>query len=482
MTTSTSQLRKRIEDLDTQIADQRRVLLDLEQSRDDLEQELNETATFDVLTLPVEVTIEIFMWFQQIGYAAHIPHSLYSSAADIVPLVCRTWRNVALATPMLWSVLGVDVENGTELMSEPLLVRYIDKWLGRAKQCPLSLEFISNGDNNFTSDRFRELIWRWAPQIRSLRLWITIRDIRLLELDSTNFPMLEKADVMYIQAEYHADLGPVNLFQNAPLLYDLRLDVEETTIGMLPWSQLTKVDGTLSDLELLLLAPNLTELACEFVPDDDASFSLKEHSNLKRLTISAAGFLVNGDILQYLTLPALLSLDIARAAETTHTALASFLKRSSPPLVSISLRGNDACVEEWDEFMPLIDRTFESVEIREMEERNAGYFLDDARFNPYPKIKSLTINYPGKRPPFDLVQFLYGLEHVRSFKFLWNSDPFFLEQTVSAECGGEEITDTVRKHISYSSSAGMDIYIGTESQNYAERYVLQLRVGSFTQV
>ncbi|KAK7061998.1 hypothetical protein R3P38DRAFT_2832789, partial [Favolaschia claudopus] len=264
----------------------------------------------------------------------------------------------------------------------------------------------------------------------------------MLGLDSTNFPMLEKAEVMYVQAENHADLGPVNVFQNAPLLHDLRMDVEETTIGMLPWSQLTRFDGRLSDLELFVLAPNLTELVCKFVPDDHASFPPKEHPDLKYLTIRDTGM---GDILQYLTLPALLSLDIARTTEATHAALASFLRRSSPPLVSICLGGNDTCLDDWDEFMPLLNRTLESVEIRELDDGHAEYFLDHYLFNRYPKIKG----------------------HVRSFKFLWDSDPFFLEQTVCMGCEDEGITDTVRGHIS-SSSAGKDIYIGTESHNYAE--------------
>ncbi|KAK7054158.1 hypothetical protein R3P38DRAFT_3254761 [Favolaschia claudopus] len=467
MTDRTTQLRKRIEDLDAQIADQRRVLSNLEQSRDDLEQELNETATFDVLTLPVEVITEIFMWFQQIGYAPHIPYSLYSSAANIVPLVCRTWRNIALATPMLWSVLEVNVDHGTHFMSESMLVRYIDKWLGHAKECPLSLQFTSDEEDIFVSSRLREIIQRWAPQIRSLRLLITNRDIRLLELDSTNFPILERVDVLYVAPKSDVDLGPVNVFQNAPVLHDLRINVEETTIGILPWSQLTRFDGSLSDLELFVLAPNLTELFCKFVPDADVSFSPKEHPKLNHLTIRDRGM---GNILQYLTLPALVSLDIARTAEATHAALALFLKRSSPPLVSICLGGNDACLDacldEWDEFMSLTAGTLESVEIREVDEGYAKYFLDVDRFNPYPKIKSFTIKYSGECSPSDLVQFLYGVEHLRSFKFLWDSDPFFLEQTVCTECGDEEITDTVRGHI-FSSSAGMNIYIGTESHNYA---------------
>ncbi|KAK7054163.1 hypothetical protein R3P38DRAFT_1485049 [Favolaschia claudopus] len=468
MTTDTTQLRKRIEELDAQIADQKRVLLDLEQSKTDLEQELNETATFDVLTLPVEVTTEIFMWFQRIGFVPHIPYSLFSSAADIVPLVCRTWRNIALATPMLWSALGVHFDVAIELMWESRLERYIDGWLGHAKECPLSLQFSSNAEDTFVSSRLREVIQRWAPQIRSLRLFLTNRDIRLLGLDSTNFPILETVDLFYVPAEFDVDLGPVNLFPNAPLLHDLRMSVEGTTIGMLPWSQLTKFDGSLSDLELFVLAPSLTEVVCKFVPDDDASFSPKEHQNLKRLTISESGSGVNTDMLQYLTLPALHMLDIVRTTEATYAALAPFLKRSSPPLVSICLGGNDPCLDEWDGFMPLMNRTLESVEIREMGQGYAKYFLDDTRFNPYPKIKSLTIRYSGTCSPSDMVHFLYGVEYVRNFRFLLNSDPFFLEQTVCAECGDGEITDTVRKHISRSSSAGMDIYIGTELENYAE--------------
>ncbi|KAJ7265435.1 hypothetical protein B0H12DRAFT_1011431, partial [Mycena haematopus] len=101
----TIDLRKRLAELDAQIDEHRRALHDLQEVRTAVAQELSATATFPFLTLPVEITTEIFILslpqFAGLGWDRSVRQ--YGNAVPIsLTLVCRTWRNIALATPALW--------------------------------------------------------------------------------------------------------------------------------------------------------------------------------------------------------------------------------------------------------------------------------------------------------------------------------------------------------------------------------------------
>ncbi|KAF8213946.1 hypothetical protein K438DRAFT_1564130, partial [Mycena galopus ATCC 62051] len=96
-----ARLRKRLAELDAQICEQRRALDELEQTRSDVECELHATARFPVLTLPIEITTEIFLSCIVVFGPFSIPH--YSTPLPILlTRVCRGWRDVAIITPMLW--------------------------------------------------------------------------------------------------------------------------------------------------------------------------------------------------------------------------------------------------------------------------------------------------------------------------------------------------------------------------------------------
>ncbi|KAJ7755922.1 hypothetical protein B0H16DRAFT_1268144, partial [Mycena metata] len=85
---------KRLVELNTEIIQQKRVLRALQRDRASVEDELNATATFPILTLPVEITIEIFICDGEYLVSLQVPLSLASC--------CRLWRTIALATPSLW--------------------------------------------------------------------------------------------------------------------------------------------------------------------------------------------------------------------------------------------------------------------------------------------------------------------------------------------------------------------------------------------
>ncbi|KAJ7682180.1 hypothetical protein DFH06DRAFT_971243, partial [Mycena polygramma] len=99
MTTTTKALRRQLVQLDTQIVEQKRILGGLEQIRSDVERELHDTATFPVMTLPAEIIAEICFHC--------LPDNDWWYPFHSVTGVCRAWRDIAFATPRLWSTLDV---------------------------------------------------------------------------------------------------------------------------------------------------------------------------------------------------------------------------------------------------------------------------------------------------------------------------------------------------------------------------------------
>ncbi|KAJ7682212.1 hypothetical protein DFH06DRAFT_972415, partial [Mycena polygramma] len=99
---TTSALRRLLLELDAQIARQKSLLTELEHARSAAERELHATASFPILTLPVEITAEIFGHslapfddgLSGVAYNKTVPFN--------VSRVCRAWRDIAVTTPQLW--------------------------------------------------------------------------------------------------------------------------------------------------------------------------------------------------------------------------------------------------------------------------------------------------------------------------------------------------------------------------------------------
>ncbi|KAJ7368754.1 hypothetical protein DFH08DRAFT_1071396 [Mycena albidolilacea] len=143
-------LRKRLIEFDKQTTEQRLVLEQLQNTRSDVECKLHATATYPVtvLTLPTEIAAEIFVHcLPFFGPWSKIPRVCKKSAPIIIFAVCHAWQDIAFATPKFWSKLAVrldDIPHG--VVSEPGLVEsYIDQWLDRAGNCPLSLDLYLSG-------------------------------------------------------------------------------------------------------------------------------------------------------------------------------------------------------------------------------------------------------------------------------------------------------------------------------------------------
>ncbi|KAJ6456438.1 hypothetical protein C8R45DRAFT_1110954 [Mycena sanguinolenta] len=101
--------------------------------------------TYPVLTLPNDITSEIFICFLPIYPAA--PPLIGLASPTTLTHVCRHWRAVALATPALWR--AIQFHPGRT--RHPRIRRISDEWIRRAGSCPLSIDILTT-DGDFLSE------------------------------------------------------------------------------------------------------------------------------------------------------------------------------------------------------------------------------------------------------------------------------------------------------------------------------------------
>ncbi|KAJ6515484.1 hypothetical protein C8R45DRAFT_1139861 [Mycena sanguinolenta] len=442
-------LRKRLEELNTQIIEQRHVLEQLQQIRSN------------------RLSHRSFSIASHFFEPWSIPNFKGPSVIALT-VVCRVWRDVALSTPTLWAKLELQFDriDGRITRNLGFLESFIDRWLARAGNCPLSLDFECRRAV-FDLPRLGDIVRRWSHRVQHLRLTLGPHpDLSPLGLDSAAFPLLQSATLKF---DAEPKVTPIIVFRDAPHLRHLHLQssaVAPSTFSF-AWSQLTEFEGTIWDLELFILAPNLTRVACSFAPEDD-DFTAVTHYTLKSLTI----YEYSSDVIQYLTLPSLQSLDVSSHTEI-YLSLEAFLKRSSPPLIFLSATGIDSDSREsylrcWAKFTPLIADTLESLQFDDVSTQDMISIFGLLKDHTFLSLRTLTFtDVDGPSDLHLLVDFLYRrVDTLRTFKVTWISSPF-LDDTAFAGVSGFGRTDTIRNHLSLLQQRGMDIHLGTPEKNYA---------------
>ncbi|KAJ7289695.1 hypothetical protein C8J57DRAFT_1019030, partial [Mycena rebaudengoi] len=94
-----SEIHDQLSEVDARILALEASLATARRERENLQSELDDYR-YPVLTLPVDITAEIFINFLP-AYPQHPPiRGLFSP--ELLLQVCRTWREIALDMPRLW--------------------------------------------------------------------------------------------------------------------------------------------------------------------------------------------------------------------------------------------------------------------------------------------------------------------------------------------------------------------------------------------
>ncbi|KAJ7462113.1 hypothetical protein FB451DRAFT_1562674 [Mycena latifolia] len=353
MGTHSDDLRKIVADTTAEIDHYQSLLQKLLTKRDSAQLELD-SIVYPVLTLPPEITAEIFV--------DCLPTSRTDcewNAADpqeapmLLSHVCRTWREIAIGTPALWTTMDLEIR---DIESADIF----KMWLSRTGALPLSVKLEISGDlEDDTTGGIFVTFAEHSRRMQSLELEISVYHLQDMDIadDQWCFPMLQLLNVCVFDAgDYNlrddSGVPSIEIFRNSPLLCEVSLSVAPPSFFSFPWQQLPKFTSRLSTtadcLEMLRFSPSLTE--CSFEPFGIAE-DLTEvtHRSLQSLTLfetplSGRDSICGLDILLSLTLPALHTLqilDFKLLEDDDWDIFISFLYRSSP-LQKFTLRLDDA--------------------------------------------------------------------------------------------------------------------------------------------
>ncbi|KAJ7693874.1 hypothetical protein B0H17DRAFT_1277309 [Mycena rosella] len=351
---SGTSLRAQAADLILSISRQKQILHDTEAQFKTVQQQLD-SLVYPVLTLPHEITSEIFVHCLP-AKPSWLPNT--TEAPLLLMHVCSAWRNIAGSTPALWSTFNIALTAGIE--PYPYFSEVAKAWLQRASHRPLSVKIFGRVSQADNFGPFTETFRRHAAGMQSLELYMEAVDFHRLYTGPLRFPMLQSLSIRLLENGEDVDAyEALEMFGDAPILHELLMGDVPRSFIILPWDQLTKFTGDLYNLVGCLGAlramPNLVE--CHFSvydtdhldnnhvqPSSDGIPDSFSHPKLESLTLfesMSVAFLTPArsiKILNFLTLPGLQILHIMGAQDFDEGELNSFLARSAPPLRELLIR------------------------------------------------------------------------------------------------------------------------------------------------
>ncbi|KAJ7262970.1 hypothetical protein C8J57DRAFT_1719195 [Mycena rebaudengoi] len=349
MTTTTTELRAQLAKIDVEATALQSKLQLLIEKRQSILRRLD-AVIYPVLTLPSDVTAEIFMHYLGNFLAITYNHALKTYPPLLLASVCKAWRSVALSFPRLWATLKLEWDPKTVVRREKLL----RCWLLRAGGCLLDLDL---SDSDLTeSTSISAAIVQYAPQLRKLTLKTPPLASQLSSASGGAqlfFPALQTLTVDFTELSNET---VITVFGDAPRLREVCMSGDSASFINLPWNQLTRLE--LNDVaparEVLEQTPNLEVLSfhaeLDFI-DDHLPVVMK---NLHTLRIDPRSS--SWGLLHFLTVPALKTLELGYPVVSDLDSLLSMVSRSSCAIQVMHLHDHTA-----EELMDSL-RLFESLE------------------------------------------------------------------------------------------------------------------------
>ncbi|KAJ7236925.1 hypothetical protein C8J57DRAFT_1728111 [Mycena rebaudengoi] len=308
---------------------------------------------YPVLTLPVEVTAEIFIHCLPVLGQHPLcgdPHYIRINAPCLLLQVCRAWRDIALTTPKLWASLHIkyDVHRSTSWC------QMFEEWVRRAGSSPLSVVMEYRGGavewSRFPTV-FHQIIAR-PSQWRDVELDLTYKPLFRPEFQTALQGNLHALERLILKAGLRfptAEAISLTAFETAPKLRAVRLVGFPPSSIKLPWNQLTSFIGEnlyssdcarILGMTPLLIDCTLTDKYNRYntatdIPTPPPLLHLRSlvlDGNLK--AAPARWTTTQGSILGVLTLPALNQLHLPLRFDNLNTFL-PFITRSRPSALRI---------------------------------------------------------------------------------------------------------------------------------------------------
>ncbi|KAJ6483876.1 hypothetical protein DFH09DRAFT_1211550 [Mycena vulgaris] len=323
-------VRARVSDLTLAISRQKLLLEDMQTQLENLQLQLD-SIIYPVLTLPPEITSEIFVHCVPPVRSRDV---VDPGAAPLLLLhVCRAWRQIAVSTPALWTTLTIEAPR-----LQPQFMEIVDTWLTRARQCPLSVKIVTPFTKIDDFDGFLETFSRHSGGMRSLELNLTVGDFDKMDGHRLAFPLLQTLSTRVVT--WDGEVG-MKVFEHVPMLREVWMHFAPPSFFTLPWHQLTKFTGeffTIPEcLEALRFMPNIVECCFAARPQQHEPTDLPlPYQNRSSEVWEIAR---STDILGFLTLPNLQTLEILDPDPDDFDAhcFQSFLSRSAPPLRKLTV-------------------------------------------------------------------------------------------------------------------------------------------------
>ncbi|KAK7063712.1 hypothetical protein R3P38DRAFT_3339194 [Favolaschia claudopus] len=299
-----STLRAHLDQLESAIHSAKRkvVLRDLKLKRSQGRRKLN-LILDPIARLPLELQSEIFALCMPSDSSPQRPN--YRTVPMLFLGVSRLWRDIALATPKLWTRLRME-----SLPCEPGFVKFCRRWIERAKCMPLSLAL--QGDL-VIEDNIRDFLDECGHQVHHLFLDVDnsvdagASEDRLIKIEAS-FPSLKTLSITGMSGSYPDDSVGITNPTDFTHLLDAAPVLETFTLRHL--------HKHYSSREIL---------------------SSSTYTSLERVHLGSTwnDQWASEDFLGYLTLPSLRDLCVGEFYDVEE--FTAFLIRSSPPLDSLRM-------------------------------------------------------------------------------------------------------------------------------------------------
>ncbi|KAJ7185217.1 hypothetical protein C8R46DRAFT_1185029 [Mycena filopes] len=375
-------LRRRLSSLDAMIAV-------LSAEREKLQAE-SDAVVYPILSLPTEITTEIFLHSCGSGLPLQPDPS---KGPLLLAQICHQWREITIHTPEIWRSLHFTDFSSVELFK---------LWLDRSGNAPLNLTL-----HSWQSAQAEPLI---AASILHAHHWqdvnfgLPLSSYPTLDLANTSLPLLRSIslDILHRSGDDEAVTSEVALV-NAPLVREAHIQTLPHVKVDLLWFQITTLKLYSMDLtecvSMLRGCPDLVNLTVVTTAETAASAPLVLHS-LETLECTPG-------ILEHLTLPCLHRLGITQSVQPP--VLNNLIRRSACPLRTLSLSCRDMPAETVIACLSAVPSSVTDLEVVAL----APAQLLSALTPPdlLPNLK--TLRFRGARPSSADYQDLIDALHVR---------------------------------------------------------------------